>query len=77
MIYSIPCRLDLRILLPFLPVHPALFPLEWSGAVYFYGFLPSYLEIPFWSVVGLVILLSILKTVLLPKFSNQRRTKKS
>jgi hypothetical protein len=51
----------------------------WNGLapVYFYWLPSVYLEIPFLSVVGLVILLSILKAVLLPKFSTSVETKKS
>lgn len=50
----------------------------WNGLapVYFYWLPEVYKHIDFWTIVGLFILLSILKSVLLPNFGTNVSTKK-
>lgn len=50
----------------------------WNGLAptYFYWLPSLYLQLNFWTIVGLFMLLSILKTVLLPRFGSvQTNTK--
>ena len=50
---------------------------HWFGVKQFFAFLPPiYTEIGFWNMVGLALIVSMLKGLLLPTFSCTNKTKK-
>ena len=54
---------------------PFYFVWNWLAPTYFYWLPSVYLQIGFWNIVGLFIIMSILKTVLLPTFVSRNTTK--
>lgn len=47
---------------------PLYFLWNWLAPIYFYWLPPIYQHLDFWTIVGLIALLTILKAVLLPRF---------